>query len=168
MTTNRKTTRTPDAKPKITIERTFKASLYDMWDLWTTKRGIESWWGPEGFATTVRKLDVREGGELEYVMRATERAQIEFLEVAGMPTTSILRGRYTEVAPRTRLAYEQLADFIPGVEPYDVATRVAFHPVAGGIRMVVTLDTMHDAHWTKMMEMGWNSQLERLAKALEA
>src|SRR5207344_676779 len=33
----------------ITIERTFNAAIEDVWALWTTADGIESWWGPEGF-----------------------------------------------------------------------------------------------------------------------
>ena len=31
---------------KIRIERTYNASIEDVWELWTTKEGIESWWGP--------------------------------------------------------------------------------------------------------------------------
>ena len=46
------------SKPRITIERTYKAALKDVWDLWTTKEGIESWWGPDGFTTKVNKLDL--------------------------------------------------------------------------------------------------------------
>ena len=34
---------------RITMERTFAAPMEDVWELWTTKEGIESWWGPEGF-----------------------------------------------------------------------------------------------------------------------
>ena len=37
--------------PKITFERTFRATVGEVWDLWTTKKGLESWWGPQGFAT---------------------------------------------------------------------------------------------------------------------
>jgi uncharacterized protein YndB with AHSA1/START domain len=29
-------------RPKITFERTFQASAQDVWDLWTTKEGLES------------------------------------------------------------------------------------------------------------------------------
>ena len=56
---------------RITLERTYKASLQDVWDLWTTKEGIESWWGPDGFSVKVRKLDLRPGGELHYALTAT-------------------------------------------------------------------------------------------------
>ena len=55
-------------KQKITIERSYRASAEDLWDLWTTKEGIESWWGPDGFTTKVLKLDLRAGGELRYEM----------------------------------------------------------------------------------------------------
>ena len=50
----------------ITIERTFNAAIEDVWALWTTADGIESWWGPEGFRVKVRKLELRPGGALHY------------------------------------------------------------------------------------------------------
>lgn len=87
ITTNNKT------KPRITIERTYKASVEDVWDLWTTKEGIESWWGPDGFTTEVLQLDLRAGGELRYAMTATAPAQIEFMKKVGMPLTT--EGRLT-------------------------------------------------------------------------
>jgi uncharacterized protein YndB with AHSA1/START domain len=49
---------------RITMERTYKASVEDLWDLWTPKDGIESWWGPDGFTTKVLELDLRSGGQL--------------------------------------------------------------------------------------------------------
>ena len=33
---------------KFVIERTYRASVDELWDLWTTKEGFESWWPPEG------------------------------------------------------------------------------------------------------------------------
>ena len=90
-------------KKRITIERTFDAPVEDVWELWTTKDGIESWWGPEGFTTTVHKIDVRVGGELQYAMTATAAAQIDFMKKAGMPLTNEQRVTYSEVVPRRRL-----------------------------------------------------------------
>ena len=46
-------------RKRITLERVYCAELQDVWDLWTTKDGIESWWGPGGFTVVVRKLDLR-------------------------------------------------------------------------------------------------------------
>ena len=117
-------TASTEPRRRITLERVYDADLQDVWDLWTTKDGIESWWGPGGFAVTVRSLDVRPGGELLYAMTAIDPPQVEFMKKAGMPLTQELRVTYTEVIARRRLAYVHLADFIPGVEPYDVATVV--------------------------------------------
>ena len=73
----------------------------------------------------------------------------------------------SEIAALRRLAYMHLADFIPGVAPYDVATRVELHPTAEGVRMLLTFDAMHDDEWTQRAVMGWESELGKLAKALE-
>ena len=35
------------------------ATVEDVWALWTTEPGIESWWGPDGFDVTVGHLDLR-------------------------------------------------------------------------------------------------------------
>ena len=137
-----------------------------MWELWTTKEGLESWWGPDGFQTEVRKLDLRPGGEWRYAMTATAPAQVEFMKKAGMPLTTESRATYTEVVPRRRLAYTSIADFIPGVEPYEIATVVELQPGSDGVRMIVTVDAMHDAPWTERARMGWEGQLGRLDKLL--
>jgi uncharacterized protein YndB with AHSA1/START domain len=153
-------------KKTITLERTFEAALEDVWTLWTTKEGLESWWGPEGFTTAVRKIDVRVGGEMLYAMTATAPQQIAFMEKAGLTLTTEQRVTYDTVVPQRRLAYTNRADFIPGVAPYDVATLVDLHPNAQSVRMVVTIDAMHDEPWTKMAVLGWESQLGRLVKLL--
>jgi len=54
------------ARAQCSIERTYDPTVEEAWALWTTKTGIESWWGPEGFGVTVASLDLRPGGELIY------------------------------------------------------------------------------------------------------
>jgi uncharacterized protein YndB with AHSA1/START domain len=158
---------TQPARRKVSIERTFKAAIEDVWELWTTREGIESWWGPDGFEVKVRKLDVRPGGDLLYDMTAIAPDQIEFLQKAGMSLTTPSSITYTEVVPRKRLAFTQLADFIPNVKPYEVAMTVDFDTGPQGVRMVLTLDAMHDEYWTKMAVMGWENELDKLAKLLK-
>jgi len=72
------------------------------------------------------------------------------------------------VTPPNRLAFRPLADFVPGVEPYEVDTTVELRTEAGRVRLVLTIDRMHDAHWTEMAVKGWESELGKLAKALAA
>jgi uncharacterized protein YndB with AHSA1/START domain len=155
-------------KRNITLERTYPSPVEDVWDLWTTKDGIESWWGPEGFSVKVRKLDLRPGGVLEYAMTATAPAQVDFMKRARMPLTTETRITFAEVVAPRRLAYTTLADFIPGVEPYAVETVVELHTEAQGVRMVLTFDAMHDDTWTQRSVMGRESELGKLAKVLAA
>jgi uncharacterized protein YndB with AHSA1/START domain len=75
---------------------------------------------------------------------------------------------YSEVDPPRRLAYSQTADFIPGVEPYEVPTTVELEPTQQGVRMTLSFQAMHDEHWTNLAVMGWESELGKLAKLLEA
>lgn len=152
------------AKRRVTLERTYKASINDVWDLWTTKQGFESWWGPGGFTAKVIDMDLRPGGELRYQMIATAPAQVEFMKNAGMPLSVDARLTYSEIIPQKRLAYTHLADFIPGVDPYDIATVVEFHVEGKNVRMVVTFDAMHSDEWTQRAQMGWESQLEKLSQ----
>jgi len=86
----------------FTLERVLHASVERVWDLWTTTKGLESWWGPDGFTTKFRRLEVRPGGELEYVMTATGPEQIQMLESLGVPTSTTTRGTFLLVEPRTR------------------------------------------------------------------
>jgi uncharacterized protein YndB with AHSA1/START domain len=154
------------ARGRFTIERTYKACIDEVWILWTTKQGIETWWGPDGFSTKVLKLDLRAGGELRYAMTATAPAQVEFMKNAGMPLTNEGRITYTEVVNQRRLGYIHVADFVPGVEPYDIATLVEFHSNGSSVHMVLTFDAMHDDEWTRRAVMGHESQLDKLGKVI--
>lgn len=156
----------PRASRQVIIERTYDAAVEDVWELWTTKDGIESWWGPEGYSVTVGKLDLRPGGELHYAMTATAPDQIDFMKKSGMPLTTETRITYREIVPKRRLAYTNVVDFVPGVPPYEVTTVVEFDAGAYGVRMVLTMDAMHDERWTQLAVMGWEQEFDKLARVL--
>ncbi len=152
----------------IRMERTYDASPEDVWALWTTKDGIEAWWGPDGFSVTVRSIDLRPGGELRYAMTATRAQEVEFMKRAGMPLTQELLVRYVEVEPERLLRYRNRVDFVPGVDPYEVETRVELHVDGKGVRLLLLLESMHDDTWTQRQAQGWEMELGRLSRALTA
>jgi len=161
--------RRPAAPTKrITLERTWKATAEEVWALWTTKDGIEAWWGPEGFRVEVRSIDLRPSGLLHYAMIAAAPETIAFMKREGTPTATECHLTYTEVAPLRRLAWLHSTDFIPGVTPYDVASEVELHPAPGGVRQVLVLDAMHDETWTGRAVAGWEMELGKLGRLLEA
>jgi uncharacterized protein YndB with AHSA1/START domain len=146
----------------ITIERTYKASLSDVWALWTTKDGFESWWGPEGFRVEVSRLDARVGGELHYDMIADAPEMIEAMKRMGQPVSHQTHGSFTELRPRDRLVLTHIIDFLPGVTPYESTIVAEFFPVGDRVRMVVTLSPMHDEAFSRMQREGFTSQLTKL------
>ena len=162
------TTAPTTARAQFSIQRTYAASIDAAWALWTTKSGIESWWGPEGFDVTVTSLDLRPGGHLIYLMTAVAPEQVAFMKRAGMPLTSECNVTYIEVSPLSRLAYKTLADFVHGVAPYEVATVVELKATADGVKLTVTFDAMHDDVWTERARIGHESQMRKLDALLAA
>lgn len=155
-------------RPKLTVERTFEASIEDVWELWTTREGMEAWMGPDGFAVRVTELDLRSGGHMVYEMTAVGPEQVEYMTKAGLPLLTTVRERFVEVDPPRRLVTIDLADFIPGVEPYEVETVVELSEVEGGTRVVITFDAMHDATWTENAKLGREMELRKIADLLAA
>jgi uncharacterized protein YndB with AHSA1/START domain len=156
------------ARRRVTLERFFDATVQEVWALWTTPDGVEAWWGPDGFDVKVRTMDLRQGGEMTYVMTATAPDQVDFMKKAGMPVATESRLAFTEVDPPRRLSYNQLADFIPGIEPYLVETQVELEATGGRVRMTLTIEAMHDEQWTDMAVKGWENELDNLAHVLAA
>jgi uncharacterized protein YndB with AHSA1/START domain len=149
-------------KAKIVVERTYRATLADMWELWTTKEGFESWWGPRGFRAEVHELDARVGGTLRYDMIADTPEMIAAMKQMGQPTSHATRSRFTELKPQERLVLTNVIDFLPGVATYESNIAVDFVSIGDSVRMVVTLDAMHSDEFTQMQREGFTSQLTKL------
>jgi uncharacterized protein YndB with AHSA1/START domain len=155
-------------KKRISLQRSFKAPLDLVWEMWTTKEGIESWWGPPGFEVIVNRLELRVGGALEYVMTAVGPEQVAFMKQARQPLSTTLKARYTLVNSTRIAAWMNLADFIPGVEPYEVETRIELTAEGKDItRVDLQFDAMHNDFYTQMATQGWEGELGKLAEAIE-
>lgn len=148
---------------RMVIERTYTATAQELWDLWTTKEGFESWWGPEGFRADVHLIESRLHGAVHYDMVADTPEMVEAMTRMGQPSSTACSGSFSEFRPHERLALTQIIDFLPGVQPYDSVMKVDFVQVAEGrVRMVVELSHMHDEQFTNMQRMGFASQLTKL------
>jgi len=159
------TPKTPSTN--IRLERTYPTSAQEVWRLWTTSDGIESWWAPDGFTVEVRKLELRPGGELVYAMTATGPDQVEFMKGAGMPLTTEARKTFTEMTQPTRIAYRSLIDFVPGVDPYQELTVVDLTPSGDSVRVVMTMEPLHDEVWTQRLVTGRENELDNLARVID-
>lgn len=159
---------TPSGIVPIRFERRYdNAAIEDLWDLWTTKEGFESWWGPQGFRVAVHTLDAKVGGELLYDMIAEAPDQVDYMKRAGMSVSHATRGRFTQITRLRSLEIAHAIDFIPRVKPYENQIRAEFFPEkGGGARMLVTVEPHPDPGWTRSATLGMESQLTKVANAL--
>jgi uncharacterized protein YndB with AHSA1/START domain len=146
----------------IVLERWYNSTVEELWDLWTTREGFESWWGPEGFRVEVHALEARVGGTLRYEMIADAPEHVAAMKRMGRPISHTATATFTQFEPRVRLALTHVVDFVPGVAAYDSTMRVEFHAARDRVRMVVTLTPMHAEEFTKMSVAGFTSQLAKL------
>jgi uncharacterized protein YndB with AHSA1/START domain len=148
----------------VVIERTYRATVDEVWDLWTTKDGFESWWGPEGFRVEVHEIDARAGGALRYDMIADAPEAIAAMKQMGQPTVHKTRGRFSELQPRRRLVLTHVIDFFQGVPTFENTITVELSPSGDRVRMVVTLGPMATPELGRMQQQGFTSQLKKLEK----
>lgn len=158
---------TAATSPRFVIERTYRASVDELWELWTTKEGFESWWPPEGFRTKVHAIEARPNGKLHYEMIAQTPEVLTVMKGLGLPASHLERARFAEFCPRERLVLAIMMDFLPGVAPYEGTLTVEFFPSGEWVRMVVTLSPMHDEEFTRMASEGLASQFRNLDKLFQ-
>jgi uncharacterized protein YndB with AHSA1/START domain len=61
-----------DAANEISISRLINAPRELVFEVWTDPDHIKNWWGPNGFTNTIHKMEVRPGGEWEFIMHGPD------------------------------------------------------------------------------------------------
>jgi Uncharacterized conserved protein len=119
----------------IALTRIFDAPREIVWKAWTDPDGISNWWGPNGFTTTTRSMDLRPGGKWEHTMHGPDGVDYpNFTE-------------YIEVDPPKRLVYRNSGgegeltevNFISTVEFRDVDGKTEL-----GVRMEMASAAMFE------------------------
>lgn len=78
---------------EIVVSRVFDAPRELVWAAWTDPRHVVHWWGPNGFTTTIEKMEVRPGGEWVHVMHGPDGTDF--------PNNSV----FTEVVEPERICF---------------------------------------------------------------
>lgn len=155
-------------KPPVVVERNYEGTPQELWELWTTKEGFESWWGPEGFRVDVKTLEARVGGKLIYDMIASAPETIAAMKQAGMALTHGTHGTFAEYDPHKRLRVLYIIDFLPGIAPYENNIVAEFIAKGTSVTMRVSIDAHPEDEWTQRSVQGFTSQLTKLPAALNA
>ncbi len=155
-----------EAKPSedlgIIITRTFDAPRELVFKMFTDPKHLAEFWGPKGFTSTVREMDLRPGGAFRLEMRGPDGA------------TYPCEGLYREVIAPERIVYSGGPDCghpCGGGLPPRALVTISFAGHDG--KTTLTIDTRfeaaadRDAAVRMGFNTGWASSLDRLADLLE-
>ncbi len=85
-----------NATNKLVFTRVFDAPRELVFDAWTNPQHVAKWWGPEGFTTTTKVMEVKVGGLWDYVMHGPDGTDY--------PNKSV----YSKVEKPERLVYSNV------------------------------------------------------------
>ena len=138
-------------KAELVLTRTFHAARTLVFQVWTDPRHLAQWWGPRGFTTVIREMDVKPGGAWHYVMRGPDGNEYPF------------DGTYVEVVEPERLVFD---GSIHGEPEQRVWTEVTFADLGGKTEVHVRQLYTFESDATRGASIGWNQQFDRLEEFL--
>ncbi len=143
---------------EVTITRSFAAPRALVWQAWTDPKHLSQWWGPRGFTSSVRELDVRIGGALSIVMHAPDGGDYP------------MRGVFRELIAPERLVFSNIAVDASDKPLLDGLTTVTFGEHAGKTEMVLHARAValvpHAVAFLAGMEEGWTQSIDCLSEHL--
>jgi uncharacterized protein YndB with AHSA1/START domain len=145
-----------DARTIVTT-RVFDAPRELVFEAWTNPKHLVQWWGPNGFTTTIRAIDVRPGGVWRFVMHGPDGVDYENRIV------------YNEIVKPERLVYSHGGR--DDVEPVQFHVTVTFEDQGGKTKLTMRALFPSAAERDRVVEWygaieGAKQTLERLAEHL--
>jgi len=143
---------------ELVFTRVYDAPRELVFDAWTDPKHLVQWWGPDGFTTTTRSIDVRPGGVWRFVMHGPDGTDYEN------------RITYDEIVRPQRLVYRHGGG--DDVEPVAFQTTVTFEADGGKTKLTMRMVFPSAAERDRVVEKyraveGANQTLSRLAKHLD-
>ncbi|HVS93854.1 MAG TPA: SRPBCC family protein [Mucilaginibacter sp.] len=89
-------TKSSTADRELQIERTLNAPVELVWEVFTKPEHIVNWWGPNGFTNTIYTMDVRPGGEWDFMMHGPDGRDYKNRSV------------YREVLPLEKIVFDHV------------------------------------------------------------
>ena len=130
---------------EIVMSRVIDAPRELVFEAFTDVRHLSRWWGPEGFTTTTRSFEFREGGEWDFVLHGPDGTDypewIRWLRIARPERIELLHGEYRgdpnafesalTFAPDGAATRLEMRTVFPTRELRDEAVR-KYHAIEGG------------------------------------
>lgn len=142
---------------EIRLTRLIDAPRHLVFHAWTDPKLVAKWWGPNGFTTTIREMDVRAGGHWRLVMHGPDGRNYQNHIV------------FEEVVAPERLVYRHEPE--KGTEPVGFRTTVTFAVRQGKTEVTLLMVFASEAELRHVVETygaveGGRQTLARLADHL--
>lgn len=160
-----------DTAMQFVISRTFNAPLDRVWKAWTEPEQMAQWWGPKGFKTDVKTLDLKPGGLFHYRMESPQGQEMwgrmVFREIVTKERLVFINSFSDETGGLTRHPLHE-------AWPLQMLSTITFAEADGKTTVTVewapyeateseceTFDKGRDS-----MQVGWTGTFEKLEKHL--
>ena len=142
--------------PPLRLSRVFHARRETVFRAWSSADHVKRWFSPETFTVSDAQVEMHVGGPFEVCMRSPTGEE------------HWIRGRFVEIAPRTRLVIDMHVADSSGKPLFRALTEVDFSDALGGTRMdLVQTYTLIDPSMAWMVAGapdGWRTTLDKLEK----
>ncbi len=132
----------------VVFTRYFSASPALVYDLWTQRKHLERWWGPDGSTLTGCELDLRPGGHLRFTVKLADGSEHSF------------HGNYLALVPGEWILFSAILE--DGGEP--VLTSVSLEELGAMTRMDVRQTVPRSRRMAEGQLTGWLESLTRLSE----
>ena len=150
----------------VSTERTFDASVADVWRVWNDADSIKKWWGPKGYTALVARNDVREGGGFLWAMKSEQGKMFwnagTYKEVVAnqkIVSTMSFSNENGKIIPGSQVS-------VPGQWPDDINVIVEFSEPDGKARVTVT-EVGVPLIACPLMKIGWAQQFDKIQVLLQ-
>ncbi|SDO71829.1 Uncharacterized conserved protein YndB, AHSA1/START domain [Paenibacillus sp. yr247] len=141
----------------LQLNHNYKADRDSVFQAWTKQEQLKQWWGPEGFTTTIDRMDVVEGGGYRFIMQAPNGAN------------HTIGGKYIAIIPNEKLVFTWKWEHEGSSEEQkDTLVTIEFVEQGTGTELVITHENFSTKDEAENHKNGWSSSLEgSLKKYLE-
>jgi uncharacterized protein YndB with AHSA1/START domain len=128
---------TNDTKDReLLLKRTLNAPVALVWEVFTNADHIANWWGPNGFTNTITVMDVKPGGQWQFVMHGPDGTDYKNRSV------------FKEVIQHKKIVFEHVApNFMAAIsfEEQGEKTLLTWHMVFESREQFVAVVKAHHA-----------------------
>jgi len=156
-------------KEELIITYIFDAPRELLWKAWTDPEILIHWWWPDGFTTTISKMDFRVGGQHFSCVRSPEGQEScskSIYQEIVEPERLVMTNSFTDKEGNTVQAsdYGLSQDF-----PMEMQITVIFEEHNGKTKLILkNSDVESMSEKTKSdTQQGWNESFEKLVRYLQ-